>query len=922
MGDLFKGVHLLTQIEYNQLAANEELDPDVLYATPENVTELVRQHTEQISENSADIARNKADIENLKTSSGGSSEEVVEIKNTINEIILRDNTQDNRLTNLEDNYASKDYVLENGGKIDKITVNGVEQVISDKTVNIIVPDVSAIENKLSKTVTLDEAQTITGPKTFSEHIYIANADGTVDRISHLNNNFIIHSGATNSAVLNIDEGLSKIYAFNNELAFKSDIAEASGTTVRVGGEAVADLTFSSDPQTQIDLLSETSDEKVSKTGDTVTGELIADGGIVFGNNKVRAENSGNTFEIVHVENDSNKNVFNYTHGAVFTLNNSETPVVIQGLSDRPSYVSGSGVMSNLALESDVKTAIDGLGTVFDLKGTKETLSDLPSEGNSIGDVWYVTAEEVGYIWLNDGTTDRWERFGAPIDLSGYLQTSGGSITGDLSVSGTLSEGGNLLSNKYALQSNLPRTDELIGILTSTYVRITSLETGIYKWITSGPKYIYYSGSSSQATHRVEAGTAKEVYLFVTKYNTTRWNWYYVCGDFTQYAQLYSGTTTTSLGFVNSIALDTSSLVVDGSSSLLTSGGAYANTSRVTLNGTSMRTPSLYAPTTAGTNKYLLQSNGSGEPVWIEPMLNTEIVSGKPAEVENKNIYLIPRTGAVSGGMYEKYLATGTGNDVLEGTGVLSSLTYDTATHTAQVFTKNISEYKNPIIKLSFYHSTTDLVSDTIDVLISKSMLPYTLNDYHDDPITFVIDDVSDDGVMTYHYAEAFYNSWFTDVKAVAIYDGVYERLADITDLTYKANTDLSNVTYPKAIANGITQRGAGDRVVESYISSDGKTWYKKWESGWKECGGIYTISNQIASSSEVTVEITLPLQFSSTDYKVSTTTSWKASGGGHVLYYHERPKSTNSKITITALNVQAQAVPAASTAVEWECKGY
>lgn len=69
----------------------------------------------------------------------------------------------------------------------------------------------------------------------------------------------------------------------------------------------------------------------------------------------------------------------------------------------------------------LKTAIDGLGTVFDLKGTKATVQDLPTTGNEIGDVWYVTAEQVGYIWLNDGTTDKWEQFGTPIDLSGYVQ---------------------------------------------------------------------------------------------------------------------------------------------------------------------------------------------------------------------------------------------------------------------------------------------------------------------------------------------------------------------------------------------------------------------------------------------------------------------------------------------------------------------
>lgn len=61
----------------------------------------------------------------------------------------------------------------------------------------------------------------------------------------------------------------------------------------------------------------------------------------------------------------------------------------------------------------------GIGTVFQLKGSKATVDDLPSSGNEIGDVWYVVAESVGYIWLNDGTEDRWEQLGLPVDLSNY-----------------------------------------------------------------------------------------------------------------------------------------------------------------------------------------------------------------------------------------------------------------------------------------------------------------------------------------------------------------------------------------------------------------------------------------------------------------------------------------------------------------------
>ena len=64
---------------------------------------------------------------------------------------------------------------------------------------------------------------------------------------------------------------------------------------------------------------------------------------------------------------------------------------------------------------------------------------------------------------------------------------------------------------------------------------------------------------------------------------------------------------------------------------------------------------------------------------------------------------------------------------------------------------------------------------------------------------------------------------------------------DISELSNYAKYDLSNVSYPQIMANGVAQTGTGDRVVESRISSDGLTWYRKWASGWKECGGTFHI---------------------------------------------------------------------------------
>lgn len=89
------------------------------------------------------------------------------------------------------------------------------------------------------------------------------------------------------------------------------------------------------------------------------------------------------------------------------------------------YVPTSRTINNKALTDDITlTPADlGLGTVFKLKGSKNTKTDLPSTGNEVGDVWYVVDESVGYIWLQDGSTYRWEKLGMEVDLSSYWAKS-------------------------------------------------------------------------------------------------------------------------------------------------------------------------------------------------------------------------------------------------------------------------------------------------------------------------------------------------------------------------------------------------------------------------------------------------------------------------------------------------------------------
>lgn len=95
----------------------------------------------------------------------------------------------------------------------------------------------------------------------------------------------------------------------------------------------------------------------------------------------------------------------------------------------PTSISGYGIT-----DAYTKSEVDGLVSgVLHYKGTKATVSALPSSGNTTGDVWHVTAD--GSEWAWDGTT--WQELGTAVDLSGYVPTSrtinSKALTGNISL---------------------------------------------------------------------------------------------------------------------------------------------------------------------------------------------------------------------------------------------------------------------------------------------------------------------------------------------------------------------------------------------------------------------------------------------------------------------------------------------------------
>lgn len=105
--------------------------------------------------------------------------------------------------------------------------------------------------------------------------------------------------------------------------------------------------------------------------------------------------------------------------------------VIKGLKVRNSDGSYTNKISigadaqNITLSNGetVQDRLDSLGTVFKLKGYVATVSALPTSNNEVGDVYYVQDKSVGYVWINDAETLRWEEFGATVDLTNYYTKS-------------------------------------------------------------------------------------------------------------------------------------------------------------------------------------------------------------------------------------------------------------------------------------------------------------------------------------------------------------------------------------------------------------------------------------------------------------------------------------------------------------------
>ena len=136
-------------------------------------------------------------------------------------------------------------------------------------------DITTLQGQIDNIEELSESAQIAS----AEAVKAANeakttADGLADSIAQANTNASQAEEVANQAKSTADGAVQDITDYKTEVDAKvkeleDKIVDGAGTAVEVAGEKQLQLSFTSDPQTQLN-------EKVNKSGDTMTGNLVID----------------------------------------------------------------------------------------------------------------------------------------------------------------------------------------------------------------------------------------------------------------------------------------------------------------------------------------------------------------------------------------------------------------------------------------------------------------------------------------------------------------------------------------------------------------------------------------------------------------------------------------------------------------------
>jgi hypothetical protein len=159
-------------------------------------------------------------------------------------------------------------------------------------------------------------------------------------------------------------------------------------------------------------------------------------------------------------------------------------------------ISGKANAADVYTKTEVDQKLVG---AMDYKGTKATVSALPTSGNETGDVWHITAD--GSEWAWNGSA--WEELGSAVDLSGY-RTASAQDTIDAAQDSAIAA-------KYTKPSGgIPKSDLASAVQTSLEKADTAIQSVPNTYRTAAAQDLIDEAQDARINQKVDASALAKV----------------------------------------------------------------------------------------------------------------------------------------------------------------------------------------------------------------------------------------------------------------------------------------------------------------------------------------------------------------------------------------------------------------------------